>query len=88
MVAAVFLTVGVIWLICALAYGERVQRPREIRVDDTVKLQSRAHVFATGWVLRLWPEGATMYAEVVDERGERYIRPVELLERIINVERI
>lgn len=82
MAAAVLLLVGVIWLICATAYSERVPRPREIRVDDHVKVQARLHVFAEAKVLRLWSEGDTIYGEVADETGTRYIRPIELMERI------
>lgn len=80
--AAVLLTVALIVLISMLAYAERIPRPiYSLREGDTVKVQARAHVFVPAKVLRVWSTKSGLYAEVADEHGERYIRPIELLER-------
>lgn len=82
MTAALFITLGLIWLICATALGERIPRPpRPIGVGDTVKVQARLHVFATGKVIREWGVGQTRFVEVAAPNGERYIRPVDNVER-------
>jgi len=78
--AALFVTAGLLWLICALAYGERVPRPREIRVGTRVKIQARLHVYVTAPVIRYWFQGQIGYVEVADESGERYIRSMENVE--------
>jgi hypothetical protein len=82
MVAALFVSAGLLWLICALAAGERVPRPVPIRQGDTVRLQVRQGVFNTATVIRVWvTKGGEEYATVADAAGERYTRPTSLLGR-------
>ena len=80
MTAALFVTAGLLWLICALAYSERVPRPREPRVGLLVKFQARRHVYVKGEVVRFWHQGTTCFVDLAAEDGERYIRPMENVE--------
>ena len=80
MTAALFVTAGLLWLICALAYGERVPRPREMRVGKIVKVQARLHVYVKAEVIRYWYTGDIGFVEVAAEDGERFIRPMDAVE--------